>query len=183
MRKADLADEHNIGSLLLWTAPYKAGTFSLLSALVNAILFWFDINRTSHHFCIEFCLILVDIFSIISLFYGIWHMRPNFLKPYLAWCVALIILFVLSLAELINGGELSVNITILVVDIFNVTQSISVLLTIISLIGLLASIAFNIWFLCVIFEYYQWLITEIRKPLHLNNDHILASQLLSPLES
>ncbi|KAL3989525.1 putative integral membrane protein [Acanthocheilonema viteae] len=170
------------------------GIFSLLSTLINAILFWFDINRTSHHFCIEFCLILIDIFSIMSLFYGVMHMRPNFLKPYvyftLTWCVALIILFIVTLVQLISDSEFSANIAALVADIFNLAQSnnmlrnSNILLTILSLIGLLLSIVFNIWTLCVIFEYYQWLTNEIRKTLHFNNHHhIMAPQLLSSLES
>uniref|UniRef100_A0A1I8EHD2 Uncharacterized protein n=1 Tax=Wuchereria bancrofti TaxID=6293 RepID=A0A1I8EHD2_WUCBA len=167
-----------------------AGACSLLSTLINGILFWFDINRTTHHFCIEFCLILIDIFSVISLFYGVLHMRPNFLKPYLAWCVVLVLLFILSLVELINGGQLSANIAISVAEIFNLAQfgnilrNCNELLTILSLIGLLLSIAFNIWFLCVIFEYYQWLTTQTTKPLHFNNHHSsLAPRLLSPAES
>ncbi|EFO20534.1 hypothetical protein LOAG_07955 [Loa loa] len=171
------------------------GSCSLLSTLINGILFWFGVNRTSHHFCIEFCLILIDIFSIMSLFYGVLHMRPNFLKPYVyftvAWCVALVLLFILSLIELINGDELPINIIISVADIFNLgqpgdtLQNSSALLTILSLIGLLVSIAFNIWFLCVTFEYYQWLTTQTTKPLHLNNHHhhILTPPLLSVSES
>ncbi|KAK6112440.1 putative integral membrane protein [Brugia pahangi] len=161
------------------------GACSLLSTLINGLLFWFDINRMSHHFCIEFCLVLIDVFSVISLFYGILHMRPNFLKPYvyftLAWCVALVLLFILSLVELINGGQLSVNIAISVAEIFNLAQfgnilrNSSELLTIFSLIGLLLSIALNIWFLCVIFEYYQWLTIQTTK-LHFNN-HSLAPRL------
>ncbi|KAM3728505.1 Replicase polyprotein 1ab [Dirofilaria immitis] len=169
------------------------GSFSLLSTLINAILFWFNINRTSHHFCIELCIILIDVFSIISLFYGILYMRPNFLKPYvyftLTWCVLLALLFIISLVELINGDKLSANITILIADIFNVAQpsimfrNSSELITILSLIGLLLSIVFNIWFLRVIFGCYQWLTIQIKKPLYLSNHHIFTPQLLSLSES
>ncbi|VDO27919.1 unnamed protein product [Onchocerca flexuosa] len=177
------------GLLHIKHGTITVGSCSLLSTLINTVLFLFGINRTSHHFYIELCLILIDIFSILSLFYGVLHMRPNFLKPCvyftLAWCVALGLLFIFSLVELINGDKFPANVAISVADIFNVAQSDDMLrnpnamLTILSLIGLLLSIAFNIWFLRVIFDCYQWLIIQESKPLNRNNHHVLAPQLLS----
>lgn len=51
-----------------------------------------------------------------------WFKNPLILTFQLAWCLALLFLFIFTLIELINGGELPANITISVVDIFHLAS-------------------------------------------------------------